>query len=115
MNYEEEIKKLNKKYDSLNRAFLQSQKNQVPITGKTDSAMSTADTALNAANALTPYTETKTAYISDTSVEFTNVPAGSITILTDAPLDYSYTKDGSVVTVSFEAVDEVINITISVI
>ena len=115
MNYEEEIIKLNKRLTSLQKAFLQSQANQVPITNKTDSAMSTADNALNAANSLTPYTETKTAYISDTSVVFTNVPAGSITILTDAPLDYSYTKDGSVVTVSFEAIDEVINITISVL
>lgn len=115
MNYEEEIKKLNKKYDSLNRAFLQSQKNQVPITDKTDNAKSTADTALNAANAITPYTETKTAYISDTFVEFDNVPSGNITIGTNAPLDYSYKKEGSLVIVEFDPLEEVIDITISVL
>lgn len=36
MNYEEEIIKLNKKIDSLNKAFLQSSKNQVSVTDKTD-------------------------------------------------------------------------------
>jgi len=115
MNYEEEIIKLQKQYASLSKSFLQAQKNQVPITGKTDSAMSTADSALSMAEAITPYTETKTAYISDTFVEFDNVPSGNITIGTNAPLDYSYKKEGSLVIVEFDPLEEVIDITISVL
>lgn len=115
MDILDRVIKLEKQMASLQKSFLQSQKNQVPITDKTDSAKSTADTALNAANAITPYTETKTAYISDTFVEFDNVPSGNITIGTNAPLDYSYKKEGSLVIVEFDPLEEVIDITISVL
>lgn len=36
MNYEEEIIKLNKRLDSLQKAFLQNNKNQVSVTDRTD-------------------------------------------------------------------------------
>ncbi len=36
MNYEEEIIKLNKKIDALNRSFLQNSKNQTAVTDRSD-------------------------------------------------------------------------------
>ena len=38
MDFEKEIKELKRQLTNLQNAFLQSQKNQVPITGKTDDA-----------------------------------------------------------------------------
>ena len=38
MNYEVEINKLNARLDNLQQSFIQAQKNQVPITAKTDTS-----------------------------------------------------------------------------
>lgn len=62
---------------------------------------------------VTPYTETKTAYISDTLVVFTNVPSGNLTVYFDKP--YTVERDADRVTVKFEPLEEVTTITISII
>jgi hypothetical protein len=62
---------------------------------------------------VTPYTETKTAYISDTLVVFTNVPSGNLTVYFDKP--YTVERDADRVTVKFEPLEEVSTITISII
>lgn len=62
---------------------------------------------------ITPYTETKTAYIYDTMVVFTKVPSGNLTVYFDKP--YTVERDADRVTVKFEALKEVTPITISII
>ena len=100
------ITALEQRVDMLEKAFLQSQKNQVTITDKTDS------TAVKVEE-LTPYTESKTAYIDDTEVVFENVPQGNLTIYLNKP--YTVEREDSRVTVRFEALEEVTEITISII
>lgn len=106
MNYEEEINKLKSRLDNFQQAFLQSQKNQVPVTAKTD------DTASRVTE-ITPWTASKTAYIDDTEVTFTDVPQGSMSVYMDTP--HTYVRDGSRVAVHFEPLEEVIEVTISII
>ena len=62
---------------------------------------------------ITPYTETKTAYIDDTFIVFTNVPSGNLTVYFDKP--YTVEREADRVTVKFEALEEVTPITISII
>lgn len=62
---------------------------------------------------VTPYTETKTAYIDDTFIVFTNVPSGNLTVYFDKP--YTVEREADRVTVRFEALEEVTPITISII
>lgn len=62
---------------------------------------------------VTPYTETKTAYIADTFIVFTNVPSGNLTVYFDKP--YTVEREADRVTVRFEALEEVTPITISII
>lgn len=64
-------------------------------------------------NEITPYTETKTAYIDDTEITFKGVPNGNLTVYFDNA--YTLERDGDMVTVKFEALDEVKPITISII
>jgi hypothetical protein len=64
-------------------------------------------------NEVTPYTETKTAYIGDTSVTFTNTPNGNLTVY--FPYEYTVERMADRITVSFEELDEVTEITISIL
>lgn len=103
---EERIKRLEAQMKSLQAAFLQSQKNQVPITAKTD------DTA-NKVTEITPWTATKTAYIEDTELTFTDVPQGNMTVY--CPVNYTVERMDTRATVYFEPLEEVTEITISII
>ena len=102
------IQDLEERVDALYNSILQMQQNLNPVTEK-------ADTTANKVEQITPTTYTKTAYIGDTSVTFDNVPSGNLSILTDAPLTYSYTRENNIVVISFDELSEVINITISII
>lgn len=62
---------------------------------------------------VTPYTETKTAYISDTQVIFANVPSGNLSVYFDKP--YAVEREADRITITFEALEEVTPITISII
>lgn len=62
---------------------------------------------------VTPYTETKTAYIGDTEVTFYNVPEGNVTIFFDKP--YTMEKVADRITLTFDELDEVTDITISIL
>ena len=103
---EERIKRLEVQLASLQAAFIQAQKNQVPITGKVD------DTASKVTE-ITPTTITKTASIDDTSVTFEGVPNGNMTVY--CPVNYTSTRDGDRVLVEFDALTEVAEITLSII
>lgn len=105
MNYEQEINKLKAQVKNLQESFLQAQKNQTPITAKVDdSANKIVD--------LTPYTETKTAYIDDTEIVFTDVPNGNLSVF--GIDNFSMTKDNGRLILTFEPLEEVTEITISI-
>lgn len=62
---------------------------------------------------ITPYTETKTAYIDDTELTFNNVPLGNVQVFFDKP--FNFEREGDKVTLHFEPLEEVTDITISII
>ncbi len=97
---------LEQRVDMLQQAFLQAQANQVPITGKVDSTA-------NRVTDITPQTFTQTASIDDTSVTFEGIPSGYMTVY--CPVNYTTTRDGDRVTVEFDALTEVAEITLSII
>lgn len=63
--------------------------------------------------AITPKQFTKTAYIEDTEVVFTDIPTGNMTVYCSVP--HTVERDGDRVTVKFEPLEEVIEVTISII
>ena len=64
---------------------------------------------------LTPYTETKTAYFGETEKVFYDVPSGNMSIFfTNYNGDYSTRRVNDRVTISFDALTEQTDITISI-
>ena len=63
--------------------------------------------------AITPKQYTKTAYIDDTECIFTEVPTGNMTVYCSVP--HTVERDGDRVTVKFEPLEEVTEVTISII
>lgn len=63
--------------------------------------------------AITPKQFTKTAYIEDTEVVFTDVPTGNMTVYCSVP--HTVERDGDRVVVRFEPLEEVTEVTISII
>lgn len=63
--------------------------------------------------AITPKTYTKTAYIDDTECVFADVPTGNMTVYCSVP--HTVERDGDRVAVRFEPLEEVIEVTISII
>lgn len=61
---------------------------------------------------ITPYKETKTAYIDDTEITFDNVPSGNLTVFFDG--DYEAERQADRVVIHFEALEEVKEITIMI-
>ena len=64
-------------------------------------------------DAITPYTETKTAYIGDEEIIFYDTPKGNLTVFTDVP--YKVERSEGRIVISFEPLEEVTNITISIL
>lgn len=63
---------------------------------------------------ITPIVFTKTAYIQDTEVVFTNVPQGNLTVSCD--VDYAFSRIDDVVTVTFVMpLEKIIEVTISIL
>lgn len=98
MSIEERVAKLEAQMRSLQSAYIQSQRNEIPIRGQIDE--------------LTPWTASKTAYIDDTEIAFDNVPTGNLTVFFDK--DYEVDRIGDKVVISFEALTEVKEITIMI-
>ena len=63
--------------------------------------------------AITPKQYTKTAYIEDTEVVFTGVPSGNMTVYCTVP--HTVERDGDRVAVKFEPLEEVTEVTISIV
>lgn len=68
---------------------------------------------------ITPYTATKTAYIDDTEIIFTEVPNGNLSVyMQDSDgnyPDFTVERSGDRVTVSFDALEQITTVTISVL
>lgn len=107
MNIEERIKTLENKVAQLSDAFLNAQRQNVPVVSKVD------DTA-NKVVEITPYTDSKTAYIGDTEVVFSDVPQGNLSVFSDKPINYSVERTKDAVAVTFDALDEVTVVSISI-
>lgn len=61
---------------------------------------------------VTPYKQTKTAYIDDTEITFDNVPTGNLTVFFDK--DYEVDRIGDKVVIRFDALTEVKEISIMI-
>ena len=105
MNYEQEINKLKAQVGNLQSAFLQSQRNQVPITAKVDES---ANQIIN----LTPYTETKIGYYGETEKIFYDVPDGNVTVF--GLNEYSMNRIANMIVLTFQPLLSNVNITISI-
>lgn len=62
---------------------------------------------------ITPYTQTKTAYIDDTEIVFENVPSGNLTVYFDG--NYTIERENDRIIIMFEPLEEVKEVTISII
>ena len=102
------IEQLEKRVAQLEQLVLQIAKGNVNTIGKVD------DTS-NRVTAITPYTETKTAYIGDTEVVFENVPSGNLSIFGLLSRLYKVERDSDKVTITlFEPLEDVTEVTISI-
>jgi hypothetical protein len=106
------IQELENRLNALEKAFLQAQKNQVPVTAKID------DTS-NKVVALTPYTDSEIKYIGDDDAQFFNVPQGMLSVsIIDSEgnfIDYTLERVGDMVSVYFdEPLENMATVTISV-
>lgn len=64
---------------------------------------------------ITPYTETKTAYIDDTDVVFLTEVKGNLTVYLSEEIPYTVTRDADRITVSFEPLEQITDVTISIL
>ena len=62
---------------------------------------------------ITPYKETKTAYIEDTTLTFENVPTGNLSVFSTVS-EYNVNRDGETVTIDFAPLEEVTEFTIMI-
>ena len=99
---------LEQRVKNLEKSILQMQKNMTPLFAKADETASDVKT-------ITPYTATKTAYIDDTELIFTNVPSGAwyVSFSNDVTAT-RVTKDGGTLTVEFDPLEKVTEVTITV-
>ena len=81
-----------------------------------DKFYSDADTAgiRQSVSDITPYTESKTAYILDTEIVFNSVPQGNMSVFFSVPTDYTLERVSDSIVVSFEPLEEVTEVTISI-
>ena len=105
MSIEERVSKLEMQMKNLQQAVLNMQRSQVNTVDKVD------DTS-NKVVAITPYTETKTAYIGDTEVVFDNAPLGNLSVF--GLSEYSIDRQNDRIVITFDAVDEVTEVSISI-
>lgn len=107
MTLEERVTKLERNYKNLNESFLKSQRSNNQTVARVDGNS-------NDIVSLTPYTETKTAYIGDTEIVFTDVPEGNVTVFGIDEQVFRVKRIGNTIRVSFEPLEEVTEITISI-
>lgn len=105
---------LTQRLEKLEQSFFASRSREVDNTYRSEDA-------LNKADALTPYTETKTAYIGDTEVAFTEVQGttGNLSVFFDNDnigADYTVSRFVNSIVIGFlKPLEEVTQVTISII
>ena len=105
---EQRVEDLESKYKFLATAYLQMQNNQSKTTEQ-------SDINKNDVKALTPYTATAIGYYGEKQKTFYDVPQGYVSVMFDRNIgDYAISRIADRVTVSFDALTEQTNITISV-
>lgn len=108
MNYEVEIQNLKMQVANLQQTVIQMARNNTPIVGKVDSTANQVD-------AITPYTDTKTAYYDETQKVFYGVPYGNLSVFfSNYNSDFSVYRVNDRVTISFPALTEQTDITIMI-
>lgn len=112
MSIESRLYNLEQTVANLQESFIQSQRNNSQIVSKTDNTS-------NKVEQITPTTYTKTAYIGDTEVVFTDVPSGNLTVyVTDSEgniPNYTVTK-AEYIKVAFDTpLENVATVTISIV
>ena len=114
MTIEQRVEQLERQVNSLQASFIQSQKNQVPITAKTDSTANRVDVV----EANEPYIESKTAYIDDDHVVFDLVRDGNVSVyMVDGDgknVEHTFDRENGQIVVSFEKRDSLATVTISI-
>lgn len=108
------IEQLEKRVAQLEQMVLQIARGNVNTIGKVDDTSNKVDDTSNRVTALTPYTETKTAYILDTEIVFNSVPQGNLSVFFSIPTDYTISRVSDSVVISFEPLEEVTEVTISI-
>ena len=108
MTLEQRVESLEHQMRLLQNATIQASKNALPQTEKLD------ETASKVVD-LTPYTDSKTAYIDDTSVTFEDVPDGNMSVYVGGTNYSIFDRDGDNVVVKFEPLEEVSEVSISII
>lgn len=110
MTIEERMDRLEIQMKNLQDSFLQMSKNQIPITAKTDSTASQVQV-------ITPYTESKMAYIGDTFAEFDLTKPGNISAWIDidgVKTPCTFIAEDGKIKVEFEALEKVATVSISI-
>ena len=102
------IEQLEKRVAQLEQLVLQIARGNVNTIGKVD------DTS-NRVTAITPYTETKTAYYGESEKTFYDVPDGNVSVyFTNYDGNYSVSRVSGRLTISFDTLTEQTDITISI-
>ena len=110
MTIEERMDRLEIQMKNLQDSLLQMSKNQVPITAKTDSTASQVQV-------ITPYTESKMAYIGDTFAEFDLARQGNISAwieIDGVQTPCVFVAEDGKIKVEFEALEKVATVSISI-
>ena len=108
MTIEQRLKNLELQVKHLNQSILQMSKNDTSVVAKVD------DTS-NRVAAITPYTETKTAYSKEKEKTFYNVPQGKLFLyFSNYSGSYSVSHIEDRVRVTFDILTEQTDITIEV-
>ena len=99
---------IEQRLDYLTSVVMQLQRNITPLVEKTDNNSAEIKT-------ITPYTSTKTAYIDDTEIIFKDVPSGAWYVsFNNDVTDTRVTKDGGTLTVEFDPLEKVTEVTVTV-
>lgn len=106
MTLEKRVERLERLLENLQESFIQAQANQVINTAKTDENANKVDE-------ITPYTETKIGYFGETEKTFYDVPQGNVTVY--GLSQYNMSRISDRLTITFDALSEQTEITISIL
>lgn len=106
MTIEQRLDKLERQVKNLNRFFLDSQRSNTQTVARVDGNS-------NDIVSLTPYTATQIGYYGETEKTFYNVPEGNVTVF--GLKEYSLDRISDRLMITFDALSEQTEITISIL